>query len=140
MSLLSSPLSWLILLITAAILFIFAYSFFAPAHTLKPTPKEPPAKKAEERAGTAGVCPVCRTALQKNEQIRTRVYQGSGDCTCLVYGCPHCYPFPEPNITRRCPVCHMQVHNADYLVARLLDRSFGKHVRIKGCKLCQKGY
>lgn len=132
-----SPFSWFILVCVGIGLILLAYFLFTMGRRKIDISSELPKGKP----GAPGVCPVCCTVLQKDEQLKTKVYPSSdSDRLCSIYGCPHCYPVPESGISRQCPVCRTAVETDGYLVARLFDRGqMGKHVRILGCKRCRKG-
>lgn len=63
----------------------------------------------------------------------------TADQRMTVQGCPHCYPVPEPNVKRTCPVCGKPIGLDGELLARLFNRTKEKkHVMIVGCKNCNK--
>ena len=93
--------------------------------------------------GTAAFvrCPVCSTPLAKNENLRSRVFRpmDTPDQRMTVQGCPHCFPVPEPGVSRSCPVCKKPLPLDGDLLARLFNRTKEKkHVMIVGCKNCNK--
>lgn len=87
------------------------------------------------------ICPVCRSPLPKGADLYTKVFRPMNvhDQHCIIFGCPRCYPVPEPGISRRCPVCHAEVARDGHLVARLFNKTAGKkHVTVTGCPKCAK--
>ncbi|MBP3709314.1 MAG: hypothetical protein J6I73_02745 [Treponema sp.] len=86
-------------------------------------------------------CPLCTSPLYK-EDLFSRVFRPMtvNDQRCIILGCPHCYPRPEPGIRRVCPVCHSEVQADGHLVARLFNKTKDgkKHVIITGCTACCK--
>lgn len=89
--------------------------------------------------GNAGVCPLCSSLLYEGEQLKSTLYPGKTDSICHIFGCPHCFPYPEQDITRICPVCRRKVFADNYLVARMFTKQNSKnHVHIIGCTECRK--
>lgn len=109
----------------------------------KPSKMDAPRHEKEESgAGPFVECPLCNSPLQKGGNLVSRIYRPMdvADQLCTINGCPHCYPVPEPGVTRECPVCGKPVAAKDgYLVARLFNRADGKHhVAVTGCSSCSK--
>ena len=86
-----------------------------------------------------GVCPICGTILEKNEQVKTALYQGDdNDRLCYIYGCPHCYPISDGEGQRTCPVCKADINDGSHLIARYFVRKDGsEHIHILGCEHCK---
>lgn len=87
-------------------------------------------------------CPICSSGLYVGENIYSKVYRPRNipDQLCTISGCPHCFPRPEPNVKRSCPVCHNSLDVNKPLTARLFNKNIGKnHIHILGCPNCRKG-
>lgn len=86
-----------------------------------------------------GVCPVCATILEKNEQVKTATYTSNKDDNlCYIYGCQHCYPISDSETTRTCPVCKQKVNDGEPLIARHFIRNDGtERIHILGCNKCR---
>ena len=86
-------------------------------------------------------CPLCAFPLYK-EDLYSRVFRPMtvSDQRCIIFGCPHCWPKPEPGIKRICPVCRKAVPPEGHLVARLFNKTKDgkKHVIVTGCSVCCK--
>ena len=141
-----SPLIWLILTAVAiGLLFLIKGTLFPSQGKLcseKPetaasTPAKNPRPLKQGKPGKGGVCPVCRTVMKKTEKLITKIYPGTGDRQCSIYGCPHCYPTVKDGVTRCCPVCGNQVYPESPLIAQLFERPGSRHVHILGCKKCR---
>lgn len=87
-------------------------------------------------------CPLCGSPLPPGEELFSKVFRPMtvNDQRCIIYGCPHCYPRPEPGIHRVCPSCHKTVPADGHLVARLFNKTTDgkKHVIVTGCSVCCK--
>ena len=124
----------MILVFVGAALLVFAYGLF----TTPDGRKRPVRRREQGRKGDQGVCPVCGTVLKNGEQIKSAVFPGNGECLVHIFGCPHCHPFAEQDIERKCPVCKKRVAQESYLIARLFERPHKKrHVHILGCMGCR---
>lgn len=124
-----------VLLFVGIALLVFAYGLFTLPNRKN---KRPPLLKKTGVPGTPGVCPICGTVLNKNEQIKTALYPGEDDRICHIFGCPHCHPYADENTARRCPVCKKPLPAEGYLFARLFSRPGNKnHVHILGCSSCR---
>ncbi|MGP1577440.1 MAG: hypothetical protein ACTTH7_08195 [Treponema sp.] len=141
-----SPVMWLILVaIAIGLLFLIKITLFpsdGQPHTRQQKnvaaaerEKQRPLKQGTP--GKGGVCPVCRTVMKKTEKLITKIYPGTGDRQCSIYGCPHCYPTAENGIIRRCPVCGSEVYPESPLIAQLFERPGSRHVHILGCRKCR---
>lgn len=92
------------------------------------------------------VCPVCRSPLPKGVDLFTKVFRPMTvhDQHCVVFGCPRCYtpnsPLKLQGIDRRCPVCHAEVPQNSYLIARLFNQTKNgkKHLTVTGCPKCAR--
>lgn len=96
-------------------------------------------RKAAAAKGLLVTCPLCNSALLPGEDLFTRVYRPMNvpDQLCTINGCPHCFPKPEPGLSRKCPVCHKEVPGDGHLIARLFNKTTGKkHVIVTGCNQC----
>lgn len=95
-------------------------------------------------AGFSPTCPVCGSTLLQGENLSSRVFRPVKDGTesdqrCTILGCPHCLPYCQTGVKRKCPVCGKSVPADGYLIARLFTTTRGKrHVRITGCTECHK--
>jgi len=129
----TGPLFIILYAVIGVLLLAFAFSIFSrPAR--KSTTE--PAKRGQH--GSSGICPICQTRLFGGEQIKTALFPGEKDRLCHIFGCPHCHPYKEEGVSRHCPVCKKHLPEEDYLIARLFDRSGGKHhVHIVGCTNCR---
>ena len=75
------------------------------------------------------------------ERIISRVYhtEKSTDQLCNIIGCPHCFPYTEVGVRRKCPVCTKTIPAEGYLIARIFYHQNRKnHVHIIGCTECNK--
>ena len=121
----------------AAVIIVFALRYF-----IKLTEADR-RKTTGDRKRTYSVanCPLCASPLYK-EDLYSRVFRPMtvSDQRCIILGCPHCYPRPEPGIRRICPVCHKSVPPEGHLVARLFNKTKDgkKHVVVTGCSVCCK--
>ncbi len=114
-------------------LFVFAYGIFSSASW-----KHRTGRQRKGIPGEKGICPLCGTAMQGDEQLKSAVFPGKKDRICHIFGCPHCHPYKEPQLSRTCPVCHGTVPAEGYLIARMFDRTDKrKHVHILGCTGCR---
>jgi len=130
-----SPFYVVFLVFVGIFLLVFAYGLFTTASKRTGAGKK---RLLKGFIGEAGVCPLCRTLLSSGEQIKSAVYPGKDDKICHIFGCPHCHPFIEDNLSRICPVCKKPVPPEEYLVARLFERPNNKrHVHILGCTGCR---
>ena len=107
------------------------------------TSKNNKSQKLQKQTGPSFVnCPLCGYPLLKGENLVSKVYRPMdvNDQLCTIYGCPHCYPICQPNVTRTCPVCHKKVSQEGYLISRLFNKtkSGTKHIIINGCGECNK--
>lgn len=128
------PLYLLILVFIGILLFVFAYTLFTSQRKEKKNIRH----TSFGSVGDPGVCPICGSVLLNGEQIKSAVFPGQKYRLCHIFGCPHCYPYPEKGILRKCPVCHKPLPPDGYLVARLFDRTGKKkHVHILGCTTCR---
>ncbi len=88
-------------------------------------------------------CPVCGTLLVPGENLVSKVFVTNGnvnDQICYIYGCPHCFPKCENGVKRTCPVCHKNVAQNQYLLARRFNKtkSGTPHVIVNGCGNCNR--
>ena len=104
-------------------------------------------KKREEKTtfkrpeNAVNKCPVCDSGLVDKERIISRVYhtEKSTDQLCNIMGCPHCFPYTEVGVRRKCPVCTKTIPAEGYLIARIFYHQNRKnHVHIIGCTECNK--
>jgi hypothetical protein len=93
---------------------------------------------AKGAIGEAGVCPVCSALLLNGAQIKSALFPGDKERMCHIFGCPHCHPYKDDSVARKCPVCKKTVPQEGYLIARLFERPNKKrHVHILGCTVCR---
>jgi len=127
------PIYSFFLVFLALLLFFFAFGLFTSR-----SKKRRPDRDRKGIVGEKGVCPLCTTILARGEQLKSAVYPGDDDRICHIFGCPHCHPYMEDSLVRRCPVCKKKVPQEGYLIARMFDRPGGrKHVHILGCTECR---
>lgn len=125
------------LILIAFILLFLAYqliSYFNRKKHQKSVQKKVP-------ENTVNKCPVCESGLVGNQRIFSRVYHTESDSNqlCYIMGCPHCFPYSEMGVRRKCPVCTKQIPQEGYLVARIFYYQNKKnHVHIIGCTECNK--
>ena len=127
-----------ILLITIALVLLFFFFLFI-ANFNKKKREEKTAFKRPENA--VNKCPVCDSGLVDKERIISRVYhtEKSTDQLCNIIGCPHCFPYTEVGVRRKCPVCTKTIPAEGYLIARIFYHQNRKnHVHIIGCTECNK--
>ncbi|MDR9858266.1 hypothetical protein [Treponema socranskii] len=126
-----------ILIGCAALIIIFALRYFIK---LTERDKRKTAGTRQKMYSFAN-CPLCASPLYK-EDLYSRVFRPMtvSDQRCIILGCPHCYPKPEPGVKRVCPVCHKEVPPEGHLVARLFNKTKDgkKHVIVTGCSVCCK--
>ena len=121
----------------AAVIIVFALRYF-----IKLTKRDKyTASGTRQKAPSFANCPLCASPLYK-EDLYSRVFRPMtvSDQRCIILGCPHCYPKPEPGVRRICPVCHKEVPPEGHLVARLFNKTKDgkKHVIVTGCSVCCK--
>lgn len=124
----------------AAVIIIIALMYFRKLYISSQKNK---VQKFKKQTGPSFVnCPLCGYPLLKGENLVSKVYRPMdvNDQLCTIYGCPHCYPVCQPNVTRTCPVCHKKVPQEGYLISRLFNKtkSGTKHIIINGCGECNK--
>lgn len=121
----------------AALIIIFALRYFIKFTKITTRNAAGVPKKTHSFAN----CPLCAFPLYK-EDLYSRVFRPMtvSDQRCIILGCPHCYPHPEPGVKRVCPVCHKEVPPQGHLVARLFNKTKDgkKHVIVTGCSVCCK--
>lgn len=116
-------------------LLVFAYGLFTVTAKKKPPIKKTP---IQGTINEGGVCPICCTRLVDGAQIKSALFPGEKDRICHIFGCPHCHPYKQESINRKCPVCKKPLSQEGYLIARLFDRPNKKrHVHILGCTGCR---
>lgn len=129
----------------AAIIIIAALMYFRNLY-LEKNKNSGNHKNGSKRTGSTGGsvnCPVCGTSLAPGENLVSKVFVTSGQVNnqiCYIYGCPHCFPHCEPGIKRTCPVCHKNVEQNQYLLARRFNKtkSGTPHVIVNGCGNCNR--
>ena len=122
-------------IVIAIILFYFAFRYFMQLKFAKNPSTSNTAVKGKN------ICPICHSLLEPGENIRSRVYteEKSKEQSCIIQGCPHCYPKADFGIKRECPVCHKTIPQTGHLRAILFTReSEKKHVHVVGCTECQR--
>ena len=127
-----------ILLITISLVLLF-FAFQLIANHNKKKREEKTAFKRPENA--VNKCPVCDSGLVDRERIISRVYHNEKDTDqlCNIIGCPHCFPYSEVGVRRKCPVCGKIIPQEGYLIARIFYHKTKKnHVHIIGCTECHK--
>lgn len=126
----------------AAIIIVAALMYFRNLY-LKKNKNSQELKNKTRRAGGTVNCPVCGTSLAQGENLVSKVFVTNGqvnDQICYIYGCPHCFPRCEPGIKRTCPVCHKNIEQNQYLLARRFNKtkSGTPHVIVNGCGNCNR--
>lgn len=126
----------------AAIIIVAALMYFRNLYLKKNKNSQEPKNKTRRAGGTAN-CPVCGTSLAQGENLVSKVFVTNGqvnDQICYIYGCPHCFPRCEPGIKRTCPVCHKNIEQNQYLLARRFNKtkSGTPHVIVNGCGNCNR--
>lgn len=95
-----------------------------------------PVKKVKtSTGGSSKVCPLCGSALQKGETIRTVIYPGKNDTIAEVYGCPHCSGVTATEI-RICLVCKNALPKDGFVIGRMFKQQ--RHLHVLGCTECRK--
>lgn len=125
------------LVFVALILLFFAFQIISNFNRKKI--KEKTEFKRPENA--VNKCPVCESGLVGKERIFSRVYHTESDSNqlCNIMGCPHCFPYSEIGVRRKCPVCTKIIPQEGYLIARIFYYQNRKnHVHIIGCTECHK--
>lgn len=130
----------------AVIIIIAALMYFWRLFLARKQSAEPKKKKGGQSAKHSGGfvnCPVCGTLLIPGENLISKVFVTNGqvnDQICYIYGCPHCYPKCEHGVKRTCPVCHKDVAQNQYLLARRFNKtkSGTPHVIVNGCGNCNR--
>lgn len=129
----------------AAIIIIAALMYFRNLYLEKKKNSGNHKNGGRRTRNTAGAvnCPVCGTSLAPGKNLVSKVFVTSGqvnDQICYIYGCPHCFPHCEPGIKRLCPVCHKNVEQNQYLLARRFNKtkSGTPHVIVNGCGNCNR--
>ena len=126
-----------LLVLVALVLLFFAFQLISNFNRKKQ--KEKTAFKRPENA--VNKCPVCDSGLVGKERIISRVYHTETDSNqlCNIMGCPHCFPYSEMGVRRKCPVCTKIIPQEGYLIARIFYHQNRKnHVHIIGCTECHK--
>ena len=82
-------------------------------------------------------CPLCGTALETGQRVKSDITPGKGDRMMRIYGCPHCWPATERKAPRLCPVCGKELPSEGFVVARYFESPGRKHVHVLGCSLCR---
>lgn len=126
----------------ATIIIVAALMYFRNLY-LKKNKNSSEHRNKTRRAAGAVNCPVCGASLSPGENLVSKVFVTSGqenDQICYIYGCPHCFPRCEPGIKRTCPVCHKDVEQNQYLLARRFNKtkSGTPHVIVNGCGNCNR--
>ena len=127
-----------IFLITILLVLLF-FAFQLIANHNKKKREEKTAFKRPENA--VNKCPVCDSGLVDIERLISRVYHTEKDTDqlCNIMGCPHCFPYTEVGVRRKCPVCTKTIPSEGYLIARIFYHQNRKnHVHIIGCTECHK--
>ena len=130
----------LLLIILACILFILAFSYFWNLFVKQKKPSQKQSQPARKGPPTSN-CPICNSPLYPGERIASKIFNKptTPDQRCIINGCPHCFPYSEPGIQRKCPVCKKNIPQDGYLIARMFYRPPKKnHVHIVGCTECHK--
>lgn len=126
----------------AAIIIVAALMYFRNLYLKKNKNSQEPKNKTRRAGGTVN-CPVCGTFLAQGENLVSKVFVTNGqvnDQICYIYGCPHCFPRCKPGIKRTCPVCHKNIEQNQYLLARRFNKtkSGTPHVIVNGCGNCNR--
>jgi hypothetical protein len=133
----------LALIVAGVLLFWFGYSlFFGPWSPFYPGwfPWSKWGKKASDRGvpGDPRVCPVCSYKLDRGENVKTFAFpsmSGGKDRLMYIRGCHTCL---NNNVSRRCPVCGIELGLDDYLVSRMYERpNTRNHIHVIGCNHCK---
>jgi len=94
-------------------------------------------------ATSARTCPLCSSALEGGERVKSKLFPGKGDRIMHIFGCPRCWP-ATPSAPRICPVCGREIGREGWAVARYFERRGGSgggkmaHVHVLGCTECRK--
>ncbi|MDR0878054.1 MAG: hypothetical protein LBN21_08380 [Treponema sp.] len=97
--------------------------------------KRPPG--GESRPGDPQTCPVCSARLEKGRLVKSMAFPSftGKDRLMHIKGCAYCI---DGDRARICPVCGVQLHENEILIARIFERPHRKsHVHVLGCSRCR---
>ncbi|MDA3852512.1 MAG: hypothetical protein PF447_14760 [Spirochaetaceae bacterium] len=106
--------------------------------------KEKPSRQSfwddirEEKLPVYRLCPLCKSPLEKGENVYSHLYPGHPDGMMHIFGCPHCYDKDRSMaIQRYCPYCHEALSQEGYVIARVFQKPGKTQVHVLGCTGCR---
>ena len=130
----------LILILIGVLLLYFGFTLFFAIPGGLPMPvfrrKRGLKPKEEGLPGAPRTCPVCCAKLEKGERVKSSAFPSLGGYDRLMHisGCYYCL---DGGRSRLCPVCGANLHEEEFLIARLFEKPVRSHVHVIGCSRCK---